>query len=420
MSERAVSPIDPPDARVRVPGSRSLTNRALVCAALADGPSRLSGTVDCDDTQAMVEGLQRLGVEVHTSPGGAEIEVEGRGGALAIPLHPLDCRASGTTMRFLTACAALVPGRVVLDGTPRMRERPIQDLADALGGLGVPVRTSVGCPPLTVQGGRLRGGRTAVDASQSSQYLSALLLVAPYASEPLDLLAAGLTSKPYIEMTLDVMTAFSVPVERREDGLFRIEPRHYRGRSFAVEPDASSAAYFFAAAAVTGGRICVEGLSPASSQADVRFVEVLERMGCRAERSNHAIAVRGPRYLHGIDVDMNAMPDGALALAVVACFAQGGTRIRNVGNLRIKESDRMRAMKTELEKLGARVTAGASDLEIDPPLHIRPARIDPSGDHRIAMSLAIAGLRAPGIVIEDAECVGKTFPDFFDRLSALG
>jgi 3-phosphoshikimate 1-carboxyvinyltransferase len=419
MSERMVSPIDPPDARVRVPGSRSLTNRALVAAALAEGGSRLTGWVDCDDTQAMLEGLRRLGIEVRPTPEG-DLEVAGGGGALTIPLHPVDCRASGTTMRFLTACAALVPGRVVLDGTARMRERPIQDLADALTALGIPVRTVVGCPPVTVQGGRLRGGKIAVDAGQSSQFLSALLLVAPYASEPLELLAVGMTSRPYIEMTLDVMAAFGVPVDRREAGRFAVEPRRYRGRTYAIEPDASSACYFFAAAAVTGGRVCVEGLTPASSQADVRFVEVLERMGCRAERDANSIAVRGPRYLHGIDVDMNSMPDGALALAVVACFAQGRTRIRNVGNLRIKETDRMRALKSELEKLGASVTTGERDLEIAPPGRIRPARIHPFGDHRIAMSLAIAGLRAPGIVIEDPECVGKTFPDFFDRLSALG
>ncbi len=419
MSERAVSPIDPPDARVRVPGSRSLTNRALVCAALAEGPSRLSGWVDCDDTRAMIEGLRRLGIEIQTFPTG-ELEVTGRAGALTIPLHPLDCRASGTTMRFLTACAALVPGRVVLDGTARMRERPIQDLADALSALGVPVRTSVGCPPVTVQGGRLHGGKAAVDASQSSQYLSALLMLAPYASEPIELLAAGFTSRPYVEMTLDVMAAFGISVERLDENLFRVPLRRYRSRSYAIEPDASSASYFFAAAAVTGGRVYVDGLSAGSSQADVRFVEVLERMGCRAERSPQGIAVRGPRYLHGIDVDMNAMPDGALALAVVACFAQGRTRIRNVWNLRIKETDRISALKAELEKLGARVTTTQTDLEIDPPPRIRPARIASWDDHRIAMSLAVAGLRAPGIVIQDPECVGKTFPDFFERLAALG
>jgi 3-phosphoshikimate 1-carboxyvinyltransferase len=308
----------------------------------------------------------------------------------------------------------------LLDGVARMRERPIQELADALGALGVSVRTVAGCPPVTVQGGGLAGGSTAMDASRSSQYLSALLLVAPYAERDVDISCGPIASRPFVDMTIDVMGAFGAEVESGHPQRFRVVAgRRYRARSYAIEPDAMSASYFFAAAAVTGGRVRVDGLTPASSQGDVRFVEVLERMGCGVERGSGWLAVRGPRYLHGVDVDMNAMPDTALTLAIVACFAQGPTRIRNVGHIRLKESDRMAALASELGKLGARVSASESDLEIEPPEQVHPARIRTYDDHRIAMSFAVAGLAAPGIVIENPDCVGKTFPDFFQSLEEL-
>ena len=418
MQELAVSRISAPDATVRVPGSKSLTNRALVCAALASGRSRLVGWLESDDTAAMIEGLGRLGVTVERA--GADLFVNGTGGAFAIPLHPIDCRASGTTMRFLAACAALVQGRVTLDGVARMRERPIQDLADALTSLGVTVRTVAGCPPITIQGGRLVGGRVAVDASKSSQFLSALLMVAPLAENEVEVVASQITSRPYVDLTLSVMNSFGISVELRGSDTFRISGgQRYRARSYVIEPDATAATYFFAAAAITGGRIRVDGLSPASAQSDVRFVEVLERMGCGVERGPNWISVRGPRYLHGVDVDLNALPDSALTLAVVALFARGRTSIRNVPNLRFKETDRMAALQTELQKLGAIVETTATDLVIDPPTRVTPARIATYEDHRMAMSFAVAGLAVDGIVIENPECVSKTFPAFFDELRLL-
>ncbi len=418
MQELAVSTISAPDATVRVPGSKSLTNRALVCAALASGRSRLVGWLESDDTAAMIEGLGRLGVTVERA--GADLFVNGTGGEFAIPLHPIDCRASGTTMRFLAACSALVRGRVTLDGVARMRERPIQDLADALSSLGVSVRTVAGCPPITIQGGRLTGGRVAVDASKSSQFLSALLMVAPLAEDEVEIVAMPITSRPYVDLTLAVMNAFGISVELRGDDTFRVAGgQRYRARSFAIEPDATAATYFFAAAAITGGRIRVEGLSAASAQSDVRFVEVLERMGCSVERGPNWISVRGPRYLHGVDVDLNALPDSALTLAVVALFARGRTTIRNVPNLRLKETDRMAALQTELQKLGAQVETTATDLVIDPPARVTPARIATYEDHRMAMSFAVAGLAVDGIVIQDPECVSKTFPGFFEELRRL-
>jgi 3-phosphoshikimate 1-carboxyvinyltransferase len=421
MSELHVAPIPVPDALVRVPGSMSYTNRALVCAALAEGRSRLCGWLDSDDTQAMLEGLRRLGVESEVDPSTRDLIVHGVGTHFAIPLHPIDCRASGTTLRFLTALAALVPGRVVLDGTARMRERPIQELADALGALGVSARTTAGCPPISVQGGNLTGGSVAIDASRSSQFLSALLMVAPLARRDVEINAISLTSRPYVEMTLDCMSTFGVSVDAGARDVYRIRAgQHYRPRNYRVEPDATAATYFLAAAAITGGRVKVEGLSPASNQSDVRFAEVLQRMGCAVERGPNHVAVRGAPYLHGIDVDLNALPDSALTLAVVALYARGRTAIRNVPNLRIKETDRMAALKNELVKLGATVEATDTDLIIDPPDTPRGAKIATYDDHRMAMSFAIAGLRTPGIVIEDPECVAKTFPDFFERLRALG
>jgi 3-phosphoshikimate 1-carboxyvinyltransferase len=419
MDELAIEPIRPPDTAVVVPGSRSITNRALVCAALAEGTSRLRGWLASEDTDAMREGLERLGVGLREE--GDELVVRGVGGRFAIPLRPLDCRLSGTTIRFLTACAALVPGRVVLDGVARMRERPIQELADALGTLGVPVRTVAGCPPVTVQGGSLQGGRVTLDASRSSQFVSALLLVAPLAPAGVEITTGPIVSRWFVDMTVDVMAAFGVSVDRPGAGEFRVQPgQRYRARSYTIEPDAMSASYFFAAAAITGGRVKVEGLTPASSQGDVRVVEVLERMGCTVERGTRSLTVKGPRYLHGIDQDLNAMPDMALTLAVVACFARGTSRLRQIGHLRVKESDRMAALEAELSRLGARVTLTDSDLVIEPPDQVRAARVRTYEDHRMAMSFAVAGLRVPGIVIENPGCVAKTFPGFFERLRALG
>ena len=421
MSELSVAPIAVPDATVRVPGSKSYTNRALVCAALAEGTSRLVGWLESEDTAAMLEGLGRLGVETEVEHASGDLLVRGVGTHFAIPLHPIDCRASGTTLRFLTAIAALVPGRVVLDGTARMRERPIQDLADALGALGVNARTSAGCPPVSVQGGSLAGGAVTIDAGKSSQFLSALLMVAPLARRDVEITAAALTSRPYIDMTLDCMSAFGVSVDAGARDVYRVRAgQRYRPRSYRVEPDATAATYFMAAAAVTGGRVKVDGLSPASNQSDVRFAEVLQRMGCAVERGPNHVTVRGAPYLHGVDVDLNALPDSALTLAVVALYARGRTAIRNVANLRLKETDRMQALRNELVKLGATVQATETDLIIDPPETPGSGRIATYGDHRMAMSFAIAGLRTPGIVIEDPECVAKTFPDFFERLKALG
>jgi 3-phosphoshikimate 1-carboxyvinyltransferase len=246
-------------------------------------------------------------------------------------------------------------------------------------------------------------------------------MVSPFAREPVEIKTGTITSRPYIEMTIETMIAFGGAVDLHGENHFKVSTgQRYRARRYVVEPDASGATYFFGAAAITGGRIRVDGLTQASTQGDIRFVEVLERMGCGVERAPQWIAVRGSRYLHGIDVDMNAMPDAALTLAVVACFVQGPTTIRNVGNLRLKETDRIQALKNELEKLGARVTLGETDIRIDPPAKVEPACIETYDDHRMAMSFALAGLGVPGIEIENPECVAKTFPTFWERIESLG
>ncbi len=416
-----VQPRGPVDAVLRVPGSRSLTNRALVAAGLARGPSRLDEPGESDDTQAMREGLRALGVRIDEAPGAWT--VHGVDGRVRAPAAPVDVRASGTTARFLTAVATLAPGPTVLDGTARMRERPIQDLVETLRTLGAPgvALGPGGCPPVRMEGGGLGGGDVAIDARRSSQYVSGVLLVAPYAARDVRLrLVDGVcVSRPFVEMTLEVMTAFGAEAGFTEGGLEVRAGARYRGRELRIEPDAQSAVYGFAAAAIAGGRVRVAGIPRASRQADLRFLDALEKMGCRVVRDPDAVEVYGPQgRLRALELDMNDMPDAVLALAVVALFADGPTTIRNVANLRIKETDRLAALESELRRLGARAVAGPDSLRIEPgPL--RGAVIETYDDHRMAMAFALAGLRVPGLAIRDPGCVTKTWPGYFAALEAL-
>jgi 3-phosphoshikimate 1-carboxyvinyltransferase len=417
-----IRPRGPLDATVRVPGSKSITNRALLAAGLARGESRLEGALASDDTEAMREALRQLGVPVEER--GGHWWVAGQAGRLRAPVQALDARASGTTARFLTAAATLADGPVVIDGTPRMRERPIDDLVDALRALGAEVEIlgRGGCPPVRAAGGGLPGGRAEIEAGRSSQFVSAVLLAAPYARRDVELALRGgrLVSRPYVELTLRVMRAFGAEADWAGDDELRVAAgRPYRGRGYAIEADASAAAYPFAAAAIAGGRVRLEGVPRDSAQPDFRLVEVLAAMGCAVERGEDWIAVeRGSAPLRGVDVDMNDMPDAALALAVVALFATGPTRIRNVANLRLKETDRLAALECELGRLGGRARSGPDWLEVEPgPLH--GAAIETYDDHRMAMSFALAGLRVPGVVIRDPGCVAKTWPDFFEALERL-
>ncbi len=416
-----VRPRGPLEARLRPPGSRSITNRALVAAALAPGTSRLLGATGSDDTLAMAHGLAALGIDV--ARGREAWSVQGRGGRL-IASGRLDVGASGTTARFLTAVATLADGPSELDGTPRMRARPIQELVTALGALGAPVEVlgRDGCPPLRIAGGGLPGGRATIDASRSSQFVSGLLLAAPCASRDVELaLADGqLVSRPFVELTLEVMRAFGAEVAWRGGAGLVVAAKGYQPCRYAVEPDAQSAVYPFCAAAIAGGEVTVEGIPAHSRQTDLLLLDVLEAMGCTVERRPEAVVVRRPpdRPLRGTEVDGNAFPDAVLALAVVALFADGPTTVTGLGHLPLKETDRLAALRTELRRLGAGAEVGPDWLRVAPaPLH--GAAIETYDDHRMAMSFALAGLRVPEVAIRDPGCVAKTWPDFFEVLERL-
>jgi 3-phosphoshikimate 1-carboxyvinyltransferase len=417
---------------VRVPGSKSLSNRVLVLAALARGESELTGVLDSDDTQVMARALRALGAEVEIADSRWRVRgVDGKPSALTAPL---DVQASGTAARFLTAVLALVPGESVLDGVARMRQRPIEALCSALRELGVDIAAESpgGCPPVRCRGGVPFGGEAEVDARSSSQYVSALLQVGPYAARPLllQLKDGVLASHPYVDVTLKTMRAFgarcglgdpgSADDATTDFGKLWVEPGGYQGRAYAVEPDASTAAYFFAAAAIAGGRVRVEQLPGNSGQADMGLLTVLERMGCRVARDAQGVLVQAPSSgLVAVDVDMNAMPDAVLAAAVTALFARGTSRIRNVAHLRIKESDRLAALEAELRKLGATVQTDESSLTITPGT-LHSADIATYDDHRMAMAFALVGLRVPGVRILDPDCVSKSWPGYFAALDMLG
>jgi 3-phosphoshikimate 1-carboxyvinyltransferase len=412
---------EPPRARVRVPGSKSLTNRALIVAALARGRSTLTGALDSEDTRVMVESLRRLGIAVEHGPGAATIAVTGCSGRIPAREAELFVANSGTSLRFLTAMAATGKGVYRLDGNPRMRQRPVADLLQALNGLGSDSRSDLGtgCPPVTVRADGLDGGYATVKGDVSSQFLSGLLMALPAASGPTTVEVDGpLVSQPYIAMTLAVMEAFGVQAGNHGFRRFNVEPGRYSGRPYAIEPDASAASYFFAAAAITGGTVTVEGLGTNSVQGDLAFVDVLEYMGCRVDRGRDATTVTGGP-LRGVDVDMNAISDTVMTLAAVALFARGMTRIRNVGHIRHKETDRLAALATELRRCGAEVDERPDGLVILAPDCIKPARIATYDDHRMAMSFALVGLEADGITILDPGCVAKTYPGFWDDLARL-
>jgi 3-phosphoshikimate 1-carboxyvinyltransferase len=416
---RAIEPVAGPlDATVVVPGSKSITNRALVCAALATGPSTLTGALVADDTDAMAECLRQLGIGIGTQADGTTVVVDGAGGRIPATRATLDVRQSGTTARFIAPIAALGHGVYVLDGSPRMRERPMADLVTALRALGVGVdRDQL---PITVTATGLDGGTVAVPADVSSQFASGLLLAAPVTRDGLRLeLTTSVVSRPYLDLTAEVMASFGAVAAAHQDGRgFDVAPGGYDATTFAVEPDASAASYFFAAAAICGGRVTVTGIGARSLQGDVRFVDLLARMGATVERTEDATTVVGARPLHGIEVDMADLSDTAATLAVVAAFASTPTRVTGIGFIRGKESDRIGGVVTELQRLGIDA-AEEPDGFVVRPGPFRPARVETYDDHRMAMSFALVGLRVPGVEIADPSCVAKTFPGFFEALEQL-
>ena len=411
----------PPECEVRVPGSKSITNRALLIAALAQGESTLDGVLFSDDTHYMAEGWRQLGITVREDTNAERFIVTGGGGAIPAQGADLYVGNAGTAMRFLVAALCLGHGRFRIDGSARMQQRPIQELLDALAELGGQARSAAGngFPPVVVEAEGLLGGHARVAAAKSSQFLSALLMVAPYAHRRTELEVVGsLVAPPYVDMTIGVMGGFGVTVVRDDYRRFTIEPQAYAARPYRIEPDASSAHYFLAAAALCGGRVRVEGLGYASLQGDVRFVDVLEQMGAVVVRGDHFLEVRGGAQLDGIAVDMNSISDTVPTLAALAPFARRPVTIRNVAHVRLQESDRLHAVATELQRLGVPVYEREDGLCIEPSA-IRPAVVETYDDHRLAMSFALIGLRVPGIGIRDPECVRKTFPEYFARLEAL-
>lgn len=417
----SIDPCGPLDARIRPPGSKSITNRALICAALADGESILTGALDSEDTRVMVDALHQLGLRIEVDLEHATLIVQGCQGQPPNASGELYVANSGTTIRFLTAMLAATTGHYRLDGVPRMRERPIGDLLAALSQLGASAtaESANACPPVKLEARGLTGGTTRIRGDISSQFLSGLLMAAPYAQTDVEIVVEGeLVSQPYVHMTLGVMRAFGVDVPTENLSRFTIRaPQHYEGTRYAIEPDASAASYFWGAAAVTGGRVLVEGLTREALQGDVGFVDCLAQMGCHIEESEAGIAVTGGK-LRGIDVNMNAISDTVQTLGAVALFAKGPTTITGVGHIRHKETDRIGDLARELRKLGATVDESSDGLKITPgPL--RAAAIDTYNDHRMAMSLALVGLKQSGVVINNPRCVEKTYPRFFEDLTSV-
>jgi 3-phosphoshikimate 1-carboxyvinyltransferase len=408
----------PVNAEVEIPGSKSITNRALMVAALAQGDSTLENALFSDDTHWFSTCLRQLGISVASDADAARFQVTGRDGEIPAPEADLFVGNAGTAARFMTAFAVLGRGRYRLDGIPRMRERPMGELLAVLQAVGVQVdfEGQPGFMPYILRSRGFAGGRLRLSAKKTSQQLSALLMIAPYARQDTVIeIEDGLVSGSYIAMTCRVMADFGVSVSQPEPNHFHIEAgQRYQPRHYTIEPDASNASYFLAAAAVTGGRVRVNHLSAQSCQGDARFVEVLAAMGCHIKATDSYIEVTGPEQLQGLEVDLNDMSDLVQTLAAMAPFAASPVVIRNVEHIRWKETERIKAVVTELQRLGARVEEFADGLKIYPgPL--RPAAIETYDDHRMAMAFAVTGLKTPGVVIKQPECTAKTFPDFFAR-----
>lgn len=414
----------PVEGLARIPGSKSYTNRALVLAALARGESTLEGALFSDDTRYMAGALRELGFTVDEDEAARSFRVVGNGGGIPRQHAKVFVGNAGTAARFLPALMAVGHGTWELDGNEAMRTRPIGPLLDALRSLGAEAESLDGndCPPLRITGRGLEGGIVRLPGGVSSQYFSALLMVGPCTSRGLTLDVEGdLVSRPYLLMTAQAMQAFGATVERDGFSRFWVSPGPgYRGLRYVVEPDASAASYFFAAAAITGGRVVVRGLGSASLQGDLAFVRVLERMGCEVVMTDSETTVQGPPIgrLRGIDVNMADLSDTAQTLAAVAPFADGPTRVTGIGFIRRKETNRISAVVTELRRLGVRADEEPDGFVVHPGAP-RPAVIQTYDDHRMAMSFALVGLRAPGVEIANPGCVGKTFPGYFDALTTL-
>jgi 3-phosphoshikimate 1-carboxyvinyltransferase len=415
-----------PDATVAIPGSKSITNRALILAALANGTSTLTNALFSDDTQVMAEALRVLGFAVETDAVQHTITVQGQGGRIPADRAELFCSNSGTSIRFLTALCALGRGIYRLDGVERMRQRPQGDLLDALQSQGMDAVSEFanGCPPLQLRSENgLRGGEIRIRADASSQFVTALLMAAPYAQNSVELVIEGNLRPHYVTMTRRMMAQWGVQTEETARGFAVPSGQTYAAQSqYVIEPDASSASYFFGAAALLGGRVTISNLTPDALQGDMQFAtQVLAAMGCDVTADAAGITVTAPAdgKLHGIQRDMSAISDTSLTLAVLAPFADSPTTVSGIAHSRLQECDRIAAVCTELQKLGVRVDEHPDGFTIYPAETFKPAAISTYHDHRVAMSFALIGLKIPGVTIENPACVAKTFPDYWQRLEEL-
>ncbi|WP_456473857.1 3-phosphoshikimate 1-carboxyvinyltransferase [Candidatus Pyrohabitans sp.] len=407
---------------VVAPPSKSYTHRAFVVSGLAGGSSRITNYLVSEDTLATIAGMRSFGVDIAEEGEGVAL-VRGSGGRLATPAGEVDCKNSGTTLRLLTGVAAL-DGEVILTGDASLQRRPVQPLLDALAMLGVSGESipGNGCPPVKIEGGSLRGGVAKIRGDVSSQFISALLLVAPYAESDVEIvLTSPLKSKPYVDITIEIIRTFGAEVENRDYDSFCVTAgRIYRGRSYSIEGDYSSASYFLALAALAGGEVRVENLNPRSKQGDRAILEILRRMGASVKTGKDWVSVRGEGELKGIEVDLGDTPDLLPTVAALAVKARGKTVIKNVEHARYKESDRIATCSQEFVKFGAKIKERRDGMEIEGASPLRGAKVSSHGDHRLAMALSIAALSAIGkSVVQGVECASISFPGFFDELAKV-
>lgn len=405
---------------VDAPPSKSITHRVLIAASLAKGTSVLSNALFSDDTTYTMQALQSLGVGIKQN--GNNIIVEGTGGLFTPSSSPIFLGNSGTSMRLLTALCALVPGKTELTGEKRLCERPVGPLLSALQSLGVHVQSlnNNDCPPVIIEGGSINGGEITLDASVSSQYLSALLFIAPLTQVPITIHIKGLKSKPYVDLTIGVMKQFGITVQNENYKTLTVLPQQYKAADMIIEGDYSSASYFFAAAAITNGKVTVKNLNPDSKQGDAYFITILEQMGCRIKKTGDGITVEGTSNLKSVDVDLGDYPDIEQTVAVVAAFAKGKTTIKNIARLKHKETDRISATAKELKKMALLVEQTEDGLVITGGKP-KGASIDTYNDHRMAMSFAVGGLGANGeTTVTNAQVVSKSYTTFFDDLKKVG
>ncbi len=413
-----IQPVNHLNAVIKAPSSKSYANRALIISALAKGKSTLKNLNFTDDTLYMIKSLESFGVKIEKE--GDSLIIHGTEGKLKLPAEQIYVGNAGTTMRFITTFASLADGKVTLSGDERMQQRPIKELLDSLNQIGIHAYSEKnnGCPPVVIEGGILKGGEIKIHGNISSQFISAILMISPLAKENIRLkILNELTSKPYVDITLELMKHFGAEITNNSYKEFIVENKGYKHSDYFIEGDASSASYFFAAAAITKGNVKVTGVNPNSVQGDIHFAEVLEKMGCKIKKGSDYIEVTGSS-LKAISIDMNSMPDTVQTLAVVALFADGKTEIKNIANLRLKETDRIHALANELRKLGAEVEE-KSDGIIITPKNMKSSEIETYNDHRMAMSFAVVGLAIKGIKIKNPECVSKSFPDFWERFNEL-